>query len=270
MQKIGIYFSAKDHAKVISENIQSWLKEKGKTVYSFSHLDKKVISDVDFIISVGGDGSLLTVASLIKGHDIPVLGVNAGSLGFLTTTKKEEVIKELESIFAGRYSIEKRLMIRAYFGKEKTDATLCDDVLNDIVINREGRTRFLDITVEVGDSTLMKFGGDGVIIATPTGSTAYSLSAGGPLLFPTLSGILITPICPHSLRSRPVIVPANQEVRVTVCCEKEDDDALIICDGQRKSTIPSRSVVTIVKSPHCFNVVYCSQRSFYDVVREKL
>jgi len=270
MQKIGIFFSAKDHAKKISQDIHAWLVEKGKTVSTFSHIDKQAISDVDLLISVGGDGSLLTVASLLDRSDIPVLGVNAGNLGFLTSTKKEEVIKELESVFAGRYSIEKRIMIRTFLGADKSDENRCEHVLNDIVINREGLTRFVEISVEVNDSMLMRFGGDGVIIATPTGSSAYSLSAGGPLLYPTLEGILLTPICPHSLRSRPVIIPADQEVKITVHCEKEDDAVSITFDGQRKESIPSKSIVTVVKSPRYFNMVYCSQRSFYDVVREKL
>lgn len=270
MQKIGIYYSNKDHACVIAREISSWLEKIDKTVCDISSHADASFPDVDLVISVGGDGSLLTVASLLGERTIPVLGVNAGNLGFLTSTRQEEFIKELESVFQGQYSIEKRLMIRTCLAHDVSKELCGEDVLNDIVINREGLTRFITLSIYVDDSTLMRFGGDGLIISTPTGSSAYSLSAGGPLLFPTLEGILITPICPHSLRIRPIIVPAGQEIKIFVECERPEDKAAIVFDGQRKKVIDSGSVVTAKKSPKSFHLVYCSQRNFYDIVREKL
>jgi NAD+ kinase len=270
MQTIGIYYSNKDHAHAIAREISAWIKAQNKKVYDITACPNATIPDIDLVISVGGDGSLLRVAFLLGDRDIPVLGVNAGNLGFLTSTRQEEFIKELESVFQGQYSIEKRLMVRTYLGGGATKDLVHDDVLNDIVINREGLTRFLTLTIDVDDSTLMRFGGDGLIVSTPTGSSAYSLSAGGPLLFPTLEGILITPICPHSLRIRPVIVPAGQTIKITLECENSDDRAAIVFDGQRRNIIHSGSVVTVKKSPRSFQLVYCSQRNFYDIVREKL
>ena len=270
MQKIGIYFSTKEHAQQTADEITTWLEKQGVAPVHIIRSGGKDIPELDLIISIGGDGSLLTVAALLEERVIPVLGVNAGNLGFLTSTKRDEVIKELESVLAGRYSIEKRLMLRSCIVGTDSPAPVLHDVLNDIVINREGLTRFVDISVTVNESLLTAFGGDGVIVATPTGSTAYSLSAGGPLLFPTLQGILITPICPHSLHSRPVIVPADQEISVTVHWEREDDTVSFARDGQRKNIVPSSSTVKIVQSPRTFHLVHGSQRSFYDLVREKL
>ncbi len=271
MQTIGIFYSKeKKKSSELAKNITGWLNKKAKKVCEITEdISSNKFSDLDLIISIGGDGSLLKLASIIKERSIPVVGVNAGRLGFLTNIKENEVFQELELIFSGKYITEERLMLSACVKENSSREEECFSVLNDVVISREGVTRFLTITVSVDNNTVTQFGGDGVIVATPTGSTAYSLSSGGAFLFPSLEGIIITPVCPHSLQTRPVVVPSDTHIEIRLECEKKSDHAFVIFDGQEKRKVFSNSVVNIVKAPHSFHFITSSQRSYFDIVREK-
>jgi len=267
MQTIGLVHNPeKEKAGQLAHEIAEWLCGRKKTVYTITD---EIPEAIDMIISIGGDGTLLHLAGRLKERPIPVLGVNAGSLGFLTSVKASEIFTELEFILAGRYTIETRSMISATISGQAENVPEHFDVLNDVVINREGLTRFLTSTILVDRSPLTQFGGDGVILATATGSTAYSLSAGGPFLYPTLKDILITPLCPHSLKTRPVIIPHGATIEVVVTCEEATDRALVSFDGQEKRIIPSGARITVTESAYTFRVVRSSQRSFYDVIHEK-
>ncbi len=272
MQKIGLFYNTdREKSATLANDISEWLRDRGKEVCALLHINPDDdLETLDLVISIGGDGSLLKVASIIKQHTVPVLGVNAGSVGFLTSVKAEEVFQELEAVIEGKFIAEERLMLTTFLKGDKAGEQECHEVLNDVVISREGMTRFLKISVHVDGSLLTQFGGDGVIISTPTGSSAYSLSAGGPLLYPTLQDILITPLCPHSLKSRPVVVPSNQEVTITLECEKEADKACIVFDGQLKKEIASHSDIMVKKSSCVFHLFTCSRRSYYNVIDEKL
>ena len=271
MQTVGIFFNnSKKNAVDCAAKISNWLTQKGKTVFDISSkTSESKLSTCDLVISVGGDGSIIKVASILNGKSVPILGVNAGNLGFLTSIKENEVFAELEQIFVGKYREEKRLMLTAIIEEEGSAKQHKFDVVNDVVISREGVSRFLNISVSVDGNLLTDFGGDGLIIATPTGSTAYSLSAGGPFIYPILEDILLTPLCPHSLKVRPVVVPADVQIKVKAESKAKDGCAYVIFDGQNKCEISSRNVVTVRKASYSFHIIQCSKRNYFDVVHEK-
>ena len=272
MQKVGIFFNQhNEKASLVAQSIKEWLGKKSKTVYSIiDKSSKDEIESLELVVSVGGDGSLLKVASICKGMDVPILGINAGNLGFLTSVKAEEVFEELESVLAGRYNDDERIMLNASLVNSNKESEEVLGILNDVVISREGLTRFLNVSISVDGDLLTEFGGDGVIIATPTGSSAYSMSAGGPLVYPSIEAIIITPLCAHSLRSRPIIVSASNSISISVRCENEEDLASVIFDGQMKRKVHSHADITVRKSSETVRVIKCSHRSYFDVIHEKL
>jgi len=269
MQTIGLFFNQKKkQCSDLADKITVWLKKEGRKVREISTDEQShKLPQMDFIICIGGDGSLIRLASVLQDVIIPVLGVNAGSLGFLTTVKKEEVFEELTCVLSGDYTTQDRFMLRAALKGKKAERF---SILNDIVVSREGSTRFLDVVVKVGKSIVANFGGDGVIISTPTGSTAYSLSAGGPLLYPTLESVVITPVCPHSLKTRACVVPSDVTITVQVFCERDNEHACAIFDGHEKRAVASGSTVTINKATHVFKLIHTTHRNYFDIVNEKL
>ncbi len=267
MRKIAFYYNDKHKsAVVLFEQISDWLEKIGKEPIDYL---KNNGAEADLLVSIGGDGTLLKSASFVKDKNIPILGVNAGSLGFLTSSKADELRDTLLMIFEGRYTLEERLMLRVFVESKKVENVIAD-VLNDVVITREGVSRFIGLSVEIDGVSLMEFGGDGVIVATPTGSSAYSLSAGGPLLYPTLEGMLITPLCPHSLKTRPVIVGASQRIKISLSGRKREHYASVIFDGQHKIRLEEGESVIVKRAPFNISLVHCVKRSFYDIIKEKL
>ncbi|MBU1863570.1 MAG: NAD(+)/NADH kinase [Candidatus Omnitrophica bacterium] len=270
MQKIGIFHNPqKEKAITFAHTISDWLIKQKKVVQDIvSDNEEKSISSLDLIICVGGDGSLLKLSSFLRGASVPIVGVNAGNLGFLTHVKEDEIFEELNQIFSGDYECEERLMLTVTIVRNnKVHASF--HVLNDVVISREGLARFLGIEVKVDNSTVTSFGGDGVIVATPTGSSAYSLSAGGPFLYPTLEAMVITPLCPHSLKRSTCVVPAHVTISITARGEGEDEHACVLLDGQEKKTIGSCDTVTVTKAPYSFRLIKSSRREYFDIVNEK-
>lgn len=271
MQKIGLFFNKqRSEAARIAQEVREWLRiRKKESIEITDEVENLADKNLDLIISIGGDGSLLKIASLLGGSDIPVLGVNAGSLGFLTNVKAKEVLEELALVVEGKYNHDKRSMLDVVFcvdEEQHNEKFLC---LNEISINREGMTRFLDVTVFVDGIKMYTYGGDGVIVATPTGSTAYSLSAGGPFVYPSLQALTITPICAHSLRTRPLVVPHKARVEIKISCEYENDHAYVIFDGHEKREITHHSHVIITQSKFTFNLIKSSKRAYGDILREK-
>lgn len=220
----------------------------------------------DLIIVLGGDGTLLSAARAVAGKDIPLFAVNLGNLGFLTAIQVENLYPELERVLRGEHDIERRAMADCELQREgKAIASYC--ALNDIVITKSELARMIDLDTYVDDHFVAAYKADGLIIATPTGSTAYSLSAGGPVVFPSVGAFCITPICPHMLTNRPVIVPDKSVIEIR---NHGAEGIFLTIDGQVGEPLFSGDHVVCRSSPNCIQLVRPPQLLFFDVLREKL
>ena len=224
--------------------------------------------DIDVAIVLGGDGTMLANARRCSMVSIPMLGINLGRLGFMTEADEDGMETVLNKLVQGDYTVEQRMMIEACIinSDGKSDAM---QALNDIVISRASVSRLVDISISVDGDILGCYRGDGAIIATPTGSTAYSLSAGGPIVAPLLEAMIVTPICPHTTSARSIITPADKII--TISLGKEQNlDAMLTIDGQEGVMLKHDDIVEIKKSAYSTRLVKLSGRSFYDVLRQKL
>ena len=227
-------------------------------------------SGVDVVLVLGGDGTLLSMADCIgdAGSAIPILGVNFGSLGFLTEITLPELYPSLEAALDGRAHIEHRMMLRSTTVRDgKTFAQLI--ALNDAVITKTARSRLIDLSVSVGDEFVTRVKADGLIVATPTGSTAYNLAAGGPIVHPNVDALVLTPIAPHTLTNRPVVIPATSTVRVQPNME-ERDEVFVTFDGQAGFQLQAGDEVTIRRAETPLRLIRPSTRSYFEVLRTKL
>ncbi|MBI2166769.1 MAG: NAD(+)/NADH kinase [Candidatus Omnitrophica bacterium] len=270
MEKIGIVVNTKkpDAEKLLGE-LQSWLSKREVQVQdTLTNSLEEVLKEATLLICLGGDGTILRVANQMKERSIPVLAVNIGSLGFLTDVKTGEMFDELQTYFLGQCPVEERLMLScsAKSAKNKTERRF--QALNDLVVSREGLTRLLRVRVEVSGETLTSFAGDGVIVATPTGSTAYSLSAGGSVVHPKVEAVIITPICPHASALRSLVVRADERISVTIQCEQEGERALLTADGQESLEVDESTSIEITRSSIPFRLIKSSKRSYYETLRE--
>jgi len=225
---------------------------------------------VDLIVVLGGDGTLLGTAGRIAraGLDVPVLAVNFGSLGFLTETTLPEIHDALERALSGEAAIEERVMLHAEI--RRAGARLHDTpVLNDVVINRGPTSRMADLSVSVDDQFVARFRADGLIIATATGSTAYNLSAGGPIVHPAVDALLLTPIAPHTLTNRPVVIPAASVLTVQPLFDGAQD-IFMMADGQTGHTLTSEDVVRVARAERPLRLIRSTTRSYFAVLRQKL
>lgn len=224
-------------------------------------------AQVDLVIALGGDGTLLSVARPAAEAGTPVLGINYGSLGFLTLTPREEIYDVLEQVFAGQYVSSSRMMLRASI--ERADGTVVTwDVLNDAVVNKTSLARIIEYEVAVDDEFVSRYRADGLIVATPTGSTAYSLSAGGPLIMPEMDAVVVCPISPHSLANRSLVLPAEAQISVKLITS--DQDIVLTLDGQEGATFDHREVAKIERCPHRFELLSAGERAHFEVLRAKL
>jgi NAD+ kinase len=231
---------------------------------------QELVTSVDMVVVLGGDGTLLSVADCIgaAGSGIPMLGVNFGSLGFLTEVTLPELYPSLESALAGTARIEDRMMLRSITWRH--GATFADHIaLNDVVITKGARSRMIDLSVSVGDEFVTRVKADGLIVATPTGSTAYNLAAGGPIVQPTLDALLLTPIAPHTLTNRPIVIPAASPVRVQPMIE-ERDEVYVTFDGQAGFQLEEGDDIRICRADQTLRLIRPSTRSYFEVLREKL
>ena len=223
----------------------------------------------DLLISLGGDGTLLGIGRRTARFDKPILGINLGTLGFLTAEEKTHAEAAIDKVLSGEYKLEKRMMLECSIAKgdERTSGIIA---LNDICITRGNLYKILEFHVFVNDEYVDTLLADGVIICTPTGSTAYNLSAGGPVLKADAQIIAITPISPHTLTSRPIVVSAEDVVTVEVRPSREDTPFMVSADGQDNFTLTGRNVVQIRKAEACTTIIKTKPQSFYDVLRHKL
>ena len=224
-------------------------------------------ADADLIVVLGGDGTMISTARLIGDHDALVLGINYGSLGYLTEFRIEEMFSALEAVLAGDYIVDSRVMLTAEH--RRGDEVLARGrVLNDVVINKAALARIIEIEADLNGQFVNSFRADGLIVSTPTGSTAYNLSAGGPIVYPSMNAVVITPICPFTLTNRPIVVPDNAEIEL--CLLSDSEDVVLTLDGQTGYTMRAQDRVRIRKSNTTFNLVEPSSRNYFDVLRNKL
>jgi NAD+ kinase len=220
----------------------------------------------DLIIVLGGDGTLLSAARVVAGKNIPLFAVNLGNLGFLTAIQVEELYPELERVLKGQHEVERRAMADCELQRHgKAIASYC--ALNDVVITKSELARMIDLDTYVDGHFVAAYKADGLIISTPTGSTAYSLSAGGPVVFPSVRAFCITPICPHMLTNRPVIVPDTSVIEIS---NHAAEGIFLTIDGQVGEPLCSGDRIICRSSPNCIELVRPPQLLFFDVLREKL
>jgi NAD+ kinase len=228
-------------------------------------------SQTDLVVVLGGDGTLIGMAGRVAnaGVDIPILGVNFGSLGFLTEITLPELFESLEAVLDGSAQMEPRLMVRAQTIRA---GAVCSETLalNDVVITRGALSRIIDLSVAIGDQPVMRVRADGLIIATPTGSTAYNLAAGGPIVHPGVDALLLTPIAPHMLTNRPIVVPADAEIRVRSADGSSNDELFVTLDGQSGHPLQQEDVVVVQRAARPVRLIRAPTRTYFDVLREKL
>ncbi len=276
MNQIGIVAKRnKPEAIAIADHLVEWLKTKKIKVYhpTLSEGDWKSIErqeipdDVEMIIVLGGDGTLLSVARQVWNRNIPILGVNLGGLGFLTEITLDELYPVLEKVVRGDFEVNERDVLRA--GVIRRGERIAEFiVLNDAVINKGALARIIDLETTINGDYLSTFRSDGLIISTPTGSTAYNLSAGGPIVYPSLHTIIITPICPHTLTIRPIIIPDN--VRIRALLKSRDEEVTLTLDGQQGFTLEFEDVVEVEKAEGRILLIKSPYRQYFELLREKL
>lgn len=222
---------------------------------------------VDLILVLGGDGTMIATARMIGDTEVPVLGVNYGGLGYLAEFRIEELFSALEGILAGNYKLERRVMLAVELRRGEELVT-SNRVLNDVVMNKSALARIIEIETYLNDQFVNSFRADGLIVSTPTGSTAYNLSAGGPVIYPSMNAVVITPICPFTLSNRPIVVPDDSVIEVRLMTGNED--VALTLDGQVGFPLQAGDRVIIRKSSTTFNLVQPANRNYFDVLRDKL
>jgi NAD+ kinase len=236
----------------------------GTTVASARKSD--LPAQVDAVIVLGGDGTLLSMARAIGDLGVPILGINLGGLGFLTATTLDELLPAMEALLAGAMAVEERMMLSARLVRGLQ--TIGEYVaLNDVVITKSAMSRIIDLAVSVGGRHATSYRADGLIISTPTGSTAYNLSTGGPILFPTMDAVVLTPIAPHTLSNRPIVLPGGERIEVTL---RADQEVMLTMDGQVGVPLRERDRVEVGKARARIRLLRFEQRDFFSVLRTKL
>lgn len=227
---------------------------------------EKVAEGTQLLIVLGGDGTLLSAARALGGREVPLFAVNLGNLGFLTAITVDELYPELERVLVGDYETSRRQMLHTeLWRKDKVMSSY--DALNDTALAKADIARIIDLEVHIDEQLMCHYKADGLIVSTPTGSTAYSLSAGGPIMVPDVDAICITPICPHMLTNRPVIVPGNATIQLTLC---SDSPTFLTVDGQVGQQLERDDRIVCRRSKQTVNLIRPHGANFFDVLREKL
>ena len=272
MQRLAIITKKdKPDAREAGRALQAWFKERGLEAFHLVNEPDPNIPPlppgVEFIVVMGGDGTLLSVARHYGQKAIPLLGVNVGGLGFLTEISLNELNPSMEQVLAGRYEVEERLVLTATLFREGAPIWR-EHVLNDAVINKGALARIAELTTWIDAEYLTTYRADGLIIATPTGSTAYTLSAGGPIVYPTLRHLILLPICSHTLSNRPLILPETATVAVSL--DEKGQDVYLTLDGQVGQALQPGDRVEICRAPHHLKLVKSPHRSYFEILRTKL
>jgi NAD+ kinase len=240
-------------------------EETGCAVASVGH--EELVRGSDLIVVLGGDGTMIGAARMVGEAETPVLGVNFGTLGYLADFTVDDMIPALEAVLAGDYTLDRRLMLAATV-ERGGERLMHDRVLNDVVISKSALARIIEIETWVDRKFVNCFRADGLIISTPTGSTAYNLSAGGPVIYPSMDAVVITPICPHTLSNRPLVVPDDAEFELVLKTPREE--VALTLDGQVGMPLEYGDRVVVRKSRTGFRLIQAHTRNYFDVLRNKL
>lgn len=230
--------------------------------------DDTQVEGADLAIAIGGDGTMLYAGSRVREHDIPLLGINRGRLGFLADVTPDAMLASVDHVLQGQYSIEERLLLEARL--ERADGGVASGIaFNDVVLQRWETGRMVDFETSVGDQFVNTHSGDGLIIASPTGSTAYALSCGGPIVEPQLDAMVMVPICPHTLTDRPLVIAANQDVTIRLL-QREGTGAGIAVDGHSIGPINPEDTLRVTAAGQRIKLVHPPGYDFYEILRSKL
>lgn len=269
IKDIFVFFNKNNVEMIIESNFLETLYEKKivqkeyKTFSSHTELDKSF----DVLISIGGDGTILRAATLVRDSEVPILGINAGRLGFLATVQKENIAAFMQFVIDKKYTVSKRSLISLTCSPENESIKDINFAMNEISVSRKDSASMITIETYLNNEFLNSYWADGLIVSTPTGSTGYSLSCGGPILTPDVKSLVITPIAPHNLNARPLVVPDETEIRLKV--SGREDQYLISLDS-RILSVKNETILTIKKTPFQIHMVEIPQETFIKTLRNKL
>ncbi|HYA12194.1 MAG TPA: NAD(+)/NADH kinase [Thermodesulfovibrionales bacterium] len=278
MQRIGIIskIGVPEPAELLKE-LLPWLRQKGHetfvdtetaSVLNIEGVPRSQIPSLsDVIIVLGGDGTMLSTCRLVGAKEVPILGINIGGLGFITEVQVEKLYEITEKILSSNCPVEERLMLKAQVLRH--GALIAEYVvLNEVVVNKAALARIIDLETYINNSYVTTFKADGLIISTPTGSTAYSLSAGGPVLYPTLDNIIVTPICPHTLTNRAIVLPGDSKIEVIL--RSPTERVYLTLDGQVGFSVMQNDTIEVVKAPFKTKLLIPCDRDYFEILRKKL
>ena len=261
----------KDPNGLYTKKVADILKRKYRVLFDSDYSEDdvyKMYEESDVAVVLGGDGTLLSASDKASSFDVPLLGINLGHLGFMADVEEKNIEASLNTFLDGGYKIDRRFMIDALIEK-KDGSRLTISALNDIVVTRASYQRMVAFDIKVNGDNLATYQGDGLVVATPTGSTAYSMSAGGPVVDPSLEVCIITPVCPHTMSSKPVIVPGQAEIRIDFK-STFDDKSMLTADGKEGIGLCEGDVIKIKGSERKLGLIRLLNRSFYDILNLKL
>ncbi len=280
LDRVGLVVNyKKDKTRETACRVIDWLNSKKLKVCIEGNMGKEIgkeelncptekfLKNVDLIISLGGDGTLLRAARLAATEDIPIFGVNLGGLGFLTQIGIDDLGKSLEKLYQEKYFLDERMMLSSTVKRREKEIKKIT-ALNDVVIGKGAFARIICLATYVNNDYVITYSADGLVVSTSTGSTAYSLSAGGPIVNPNINSIILTPICPHTLSARPLIIGENDQVKITL--ESSEEEVMVTIDGQEGFILEPNDEVIIKKSDHKAQLITFKEKSFYAILREKL
>lgn len=234
---------------------------------TFSATAREIADNCDLLVVLGGDGTMIATARLVRGSGTPVLGINMGTLGYLTEFVAEDAISVLEDVIRGNYELDSRMMLDWRILRDG-DQIGQSTALNDIVVNKSALARIIDIDCWIGAQYVTTYRADGLIVATSTGSTAYNLSAGGPIIYPSAAALSICPICPHTLTNRPLVLPSSADIKLEV--HTRDQEVMLTADGQTGMPLMPGDTIYIKKSDKTFNTICAEDRDYFEILRSKL
>jgi NAD+ kinase len=278
MKRIGIIVKSESpDAQALLKELAPWLRAHGKEPMldpptaalageAASYPKKDIATLADMLVVLGGDGTMLAAARLVEDRPIPILGVNAGGLGFLTAVTRDEAFTALEHVFSRAFAEEERLMLRTRVVR-RGEEIIAASALNDAMVSK-GASHMVQLEISINGQFVTRLRGDGLIVSTPTGSTAYSMAAGGPILNPSVHALILTPICPHTLTNRPIVIP--QDVLVEVVLVSRDHGATATFDGQVGIALQPGDTVEIRASENKTRLIRFPDRSYYDMLSKKL
>ena len=278
-ERVGVV--AKSHrpeAQEVVRQLIDWLRTKDREIVldldtaALAGTDETGIEKedipraVDLVVVLGGDGTLLSVARLLGSDEVPILGVNLGGLGFLTEITLDELYPVLGTVLDGKYRVSRRMLLEVTV-RQQGEAATTHVVLNDVVITKGALARIIELEVSVQQEYVTTYRADGLIICTPTGSTAYGLSAGGPILFPSMRAVILVPICPHTLTNRPLVLPEDATVQVML---ESHDKVYLTLDGQVGFPLRHRDLVEVRRADREIALIVSPKKSYYEILRSKL